>query len=53
MIPGRGQGRSFPRIGGGFFYCRCPVCGDVEEHERNVPCNRIRCPRCGTRMVRD
>ena len=50
-MPGFGQGRGFPRIGqGGFNDCRCPVCGYEESHGRSVPCNRIRCPNCGTYM---
>ena len=52
MIPKRGQGVGLPRRRlGGFNYCRCPVCGYEEEHTMNVSCNRIRCPKCGTRMV--
>jgi len=50
--PGRGQGVGLPRRGrGGFTVCRCPACGYEEEHDRNVPCNRMRCPKCGTYMV--
>jgi len=33
--------------------CRCPACGYVSEHTRKVPCNKMRCPECGTYMVRD
>lgn len=52
MIPGKGIGQGFPRQGsGGFTSCRCPNCGYVEEHARNVPCNKMRCPHCGSTLV--
>ena len=54
MIPRIGQGRGFPRVGGGGYnYCRCPVCGYEKEHSRRVPCNRMRCPNCGCEMMED
>lgn len=52
MIPGRGRGKGYPRIGkAGFNYCRCPNCGYTEKHSRFVPCNKIKCPKCGTYMI--
>ena len=52
MIPGEGRGQGFTRQGrGGFTTCRCPNCGFEEGHSRNVPCNRMRCPHCGTILV--
>jgi len=49
---GRGIGM-FPQGLGGFEKCRCPNCGYEEPHRRNVPCNRMRCPKCGIRMIGD
>ena len=52
MEPGEGMGQGFSRIGGGGFeYCRCSLCGYTEEHRREIPCRRIRCPKCGSLMV--
>ena len=52
--PGGGMGQGFPRRGlGGFTACRCPVCGYVSQHTRNVPCNKMRCPHCGTQLIGD
>ena len=51
MQPGEGMGQGFSRVGeGGFEYCRCLRCGYSQTHDMGVPCNMIRCPRCGTRM---
>jgi len=49
---GRGIGQGLPRQGlGGFGTCRCPSCGYINNHIRSTPCNRIRCPNCGIKMV--
>ena len=32
--------------------CVCPQCGHREPHQVAVPCNTIKCPKCGTLMVR-
>ena len=54
MEPGRGQGQGFSRVGeGGFENCKCPNCGYEEPHRRQVPCNSMKCPRCGTFMIGD
>jgi phage FluMu protein Com len=32
--------------------CVCPSCGHIVSHQVGVPCNSIKCPKCGTIMVR-
>ena len=32
--------------------CICPDCGAKVSHEVNEPCNKIPCPKCGTKMTR-
>lgn len=32
--------------------CVCPSCGTVAHHEPGVPCSQIKCPKCGSFMVR-
>lgn len=54
--PRGGQGRG--RMGGQFAggpggSCVCPQCGHKEPHERGVPCNQSRCPKCGLPMTRE
>jgi hypothetical protein len=34
-------------------YCICPSCGHSVEHAVGKPCNRQKCPECGTRMTRE
>ena len=53
--PGRGRGRG--RMGGPFSAgpggtCKCPKCGYEQQHPIGQPCNKISCPKCGTRMAR-
>ena len=57
---GRGIGRgrnSFGNGGGGGFgssgNCVCLKCGYVAPKERGVPCQEIKCPNCGVRLVRE
>ena len=52
---GMGGGR---RMGGGSGkgpggFCVCPSCGKKIPHERGVPCFQLKCPDCGTAMVRE
>ena len=35
---------------GGF--CECPNCGTKLPHQVGQPCYEIKCPQCGTAMVR-
>lgn len=55
----RGLGRGFGRgrMGGPFSAgpggaCVCPACGYEKSHARGQPCNRTKCPKCGTLMTR-
>ena len=49
---GEGRGVGGPRQGvGGAEICICPKCGYEEKHERGDPCNKIKCPECGTPMI--
>lgn len=56
---GRGQGRgtggrSRPsdQSAGPAGVCICPACGKKKEHTRGIPCYEMKCPECGTNMVR-
>jgi len=52
QMGGSGQGVGNPRVGdGGTDVCVCPNCGYEEPHEKGVPCNQKKCPKCGTPMV--
>lgn len=58
--PGSGNrtGRGLGRMGRNFNvrvdgYCICPNCGTKVKHERAVPCTSIKCPDCGTMMIRE
>jgi len=33
--------------------CVCPSCGKTISHTVNQPCNKIDCPKCGTKMTRE
>lgn len=33
-------------------YCECPNCGEKVKHNRAEPCTSLKCPKCGTRMIR-
>jgi hypothetical protein len=33
-------------------YCICPKCKERIAHTIGVPCNTIKCPKCGTIMTR-
>ncbi len=48
---GRLQGdKAGAGIGGA---CICPSCGYRKSHSRGAPCNRLKCPKCGSIMTRD
>lgn len=55
---GGGFGRNSTRgLGGGYGFgpggeCICPNCNYREPHKRGVPCNKKKCPKCGTLMTR-
>jgi len=48
---GGGTGR-FARFAGLQGECRCPNCGYHEKHQRGVPCNTKKCPKCNSQMIR-
>jgi hypothetical protein len=51
---GRGGGRmggTRPGAGPG-GECVCPSCGHTLSHQAGVPCYDVKCPKCGTPMVR-
>jgi len=33
--------------------CICPSCGHKITHVRGKPCNKRKCPKCGTTMTRN
>ncbi|HAB53874.1 MAG: hypothetical protein A2Y03_10660 [Omnitrophica WOR_2 bacterium GWF2_38_59] len=33
--------------------CFCPNCGERVPHQRGVPCNSVKCPKCGANMARE
>ena len=37
---------------GGFCVCVNPQCGHKQSHERGQPCYKLRCPQCGSPLVR-
>jgi len=54
---GRGRGRG--RMGGpyaagplGDCICTNPECKTVVSHQAGVPCYQLKCPKCGSPMVR-
>ncbi|MGD8456159.1 MAG: hypothetical protein PVF83_07225 [Anaerolineales bacterium] len=58
---GRGSGRGTGKrgrkggnkAGGPGGYCVCPQCNHRMTHTTGQPCYEIKCPKCGTEMVRD
>ncbi|MBN1376393.1 MAG: hypothetical protein JXA01_09585 [Dehalococcoidia bacterium] len=55
---GRGMGAGGGRMGGNRpgagpgGDCVCPQCGEKVAHQAGTPCYNIKCPKCGTAMVR-
>jgi len=51
-----GRGKGFGRMGGFGLgpggECVCPNCGERVVHQRGVPCYTLKCPKCGTPMIR-
>lgn len=33
--------------------CICVRCGYNKPHERSIPCQEEKCPKCGARMLRE
>ena len=34
-------------------FCICPKCEYKIPHQRGTPCQEEKCPRCGTKMLRE
>lgn len=50
---GQGGGMGRGRQGAGpAGECVCRDCGARVPHQAGVPCNTLRCPKCGAQMVR-
>lgn len=47
---GRGRGGGFAAGPGG--KCVCTKCGYEAAHSVGQPCYRMRCPKCGSAMIR-
>lgn len=64
MRPGRGRGPGMAgggrgRMGGGFAagpggvcICTNPECQAEQAHQAGVPCYQMKCPKCGSPMIR-
>ncbi len=60
QMPGRGfgGGRGRGRMGGfglgpgGACTCTNPACGYSMPHPRGTPCYTLKCPKCGSPMIR-
>ncbi len=50
---GRGMGRGGGAGAGPGGSCICPQCGMKVPHQPGVPCFQVKCPQCGTNMVRE
>ena len=48
--PGRGSARS--RGAGPVGICICPKCKTEVNHAVGVPCASMKCPKCGTSLIR-
>lgn len=46
-----GAGRGLGGKGAGT--CICPGCGEKAPHRRGEPCYEMKCPKCGTAMIRE
>lgn len=33
--------------------CICPKCGEKLQHYKGLPCQDMKCPACGTKMLRE
>lgn len=49
--PGRGKTAGSSGTGPGGF-CICSNCGTKVLHQTGAPCHKVKCPQCGTAMVR-
>lgn len=51
MVQSRGMGRGMG-FGGPAMTCKCTSCGYEAQKQRGVPCVQMKCPKCGSPMVR-
>lgn len=49
---GKGQGGGNRPGAGPTGYCVCPKCGHEIEHRVNQRCMDLKCPKCGSQMIR-
>ncbi len=52
---GKGRGRMsgpFASGPGGICICTNPECKNTASHQAGVPCYQIKCPKCGSPMIR-
>lgn len=56
---GAGQGKGRGRMGGpltagpgGICVCTNPECKNKVSHQVGVPCYQVKCPKCGSPMIR-
>jgi len=50
---GRGGRMRGDRAGSGpGGQCVCPACGARVAHQAGIPCNKLKCPKCGAGMTR-
>ncbi|MCK5039863.1 MAG: DUF134 domain-containing protein [Candidatus Aenigmarchaeota archaeon] len=49
---GGGRGGRFFAAGAVGGICICPSCNYEQTHARGLPCNQIKCPKCGALMTR-
>jgi len=50
---GGGRGRNKGGAMGVGGYCVCAKCGEKLPHQTGVKCTTIKCPKCGTTMIRE
>jgi predicted DNA-binding protein (UPF0251 family) len=53
MGGGQGRGRMGGFAAGPQGICKCPKCGYEQQHPIGQPCTKIKCPECGTMMIRE
>lgn len=49
---GRGMGGGSRAGAGPGGECLCPKCGTTAPHQTGAPCYFVKCPKCGSPMVR-
>ncbi len=50
---GRGGQGGFGAGPGGYCVCTNPKCGYKAPHQAGVPCYQMKCPKCGSPMIRE